>query len=468
MKKFTLLMLLAASISSYAQNWFPLGSGLDDNQRVKAMVSYNGKLIIGGSFGGAGGVADANAVAAWDGSNWTALEKGFDDEVRALVVYNNELYAGGTFNANNDNTVNLPGKIAKWNGSAWVAVAGADPDNTDIRAMYVWNNKLYITNNRYDNTTSSVKPVISVYDGSTWTTLPDNFKGPQNYCYLYGISSYGDSLVVCGTFDSVGTVHSERVAFYDGTNWVSSGLPGVGRFVLSGTSNIILSGRANAAIEKDGNLYVGGLLSEYPTSTDTINPNLVKFDGTTWTPLPWNNNTSGSINDFEIINDSLFILGSFAVYNPSNVLCAGCVYFDDTQTYPFINMNYANLSTAYNEVLAGAVYNGELHIGGRFTHVGTNTAKSVARLDANAVFSDTELFEEHKNNSSLYPNPATDHISITAPDYSTVSVTLFDITGREILKTDSKYIATNNIERGTYFVEVTTEGVKEVHKLVLK
>ncbi|MFN5660596.1 MAG: GC-type dockerin domain-anchored protein, partial [Planctomyces sp.] len=76
----------------------------------------NGDLIAGGSFFSAGGVT-VNRIARWNGSAWSALGTGMNNEVTALTTLpNGDLIASGLFT----NAGGVPAnRIARWNGSAW-------------------------------------------------------------------------------------------------------------------------------------------------------------------------------------------------------------------------------------------------------------------------------------------------------------------------------------------------------------
>ena len=70
----------------------------------------NGDLYAGGWFTSAGG-NPANQIAKWNGSNWSALGGGTNNNVRAIASYNGEVYAGGFFTTADGNPANY---IAKW------------------------------------------------------------------------------------------------------------------------------------------------------------------------------------------------------------------------------------------------------------------------------------------------------------------------------------------------------------------
>jgi len=89
-------------------------------------------LYAGGSFTTAGGVA-ANRIAKWNGSSWSALGSGMNNNsVRALATFDDgsgggpALYAGGVFTTAGGVTATF---IAKWNGSSWSAL-GSGMNNT--------------------------------------------------------------------------------------------------------------------------------------------------------------------------------------------------------------------------------------------------------------------------------------------------------------------------------------------------
>ncbi|MCK4404063.1 MAG: hypothetical protein KAW02_03140, partial [candidate division Zixibacteria bacterium] len=103
---------------------------------VSAMTTYNGLLIIGGSFSVVGDTR-ANNIASWDGFSWSALGSGTNDRVDVLTVYDSELIAGGWFTAAGGVATDY---IASWDGSSW-STLGAGVNNT-VRALAVYHSEL--------------------------------------------------------------------------------------------------------------------------------------------------------------------------------------------------------------------------------------------------------------------------------------------------------------------------------------
>ena len=54
---------------------------------VRALaLQSGGKIYVGGDFLDAGGHANADYFALWDGSDWTPLGEGLKDSVHALAI----------------------------------------------------------------------------------------------------------------------------------------------------------------------------------------------------------------------------------------------------------------------------------------------------------------------------------------------------------------------------------------------
>jgi hypothetical protein len=154
---------------------------------VMAMTTYNGLLIIGGSFNVAGDVR-ADNIASWDGSSWSALGSGTNDQVQVLTVYGSQLIVGGWFTAAGGDTANY---IASWDGSSW-STLGAGMDNT-VRALTVYDSKL-IAGGWFTTAGSVTANSIASWDGSSWSTLGSGMSG-ELYADVYSLIVYGSKLM---------------------------------------------------------------------------------------------------------------------------------------------------------------------------------------------------------------------------------------------------------------------------------
>src|SRR6266699_2614160 len=91
--------------------WSALGSGLDNQANALAVSGTD--LYVGGSFTMAGGAA-ANYIAKWNGNAWSALGSGLDSYVTALRVSGSDLICRGYFTMAGGAAANY---VAKWNGN---------------------------------------------------------------------------------------------------------------------------------------------------------------------------------------------------------------------------------------------------------------------------------------------------------------------------------------------------------------
>jgi hypothetical protein len=105
---------------------------------VAALAVYNGRLIAGGPFTGAGSVA-VNYVAAWNGGSWAPLGSGTDGTVQSLSVYDNRLVAGGLFTWAGEGSAN---HIAAWDGAGWSPLGSglshSTPSHNNVYALGVY------------------------------------------------------------------------------------------------------------------------------------------------------------------------------------------------------------------------------------------------------------------------------------------------------------------------------------------
>jgi hypothetical protein len=240
----------AARIARWdGSQWQPLGSGLGGI--VHALAVYNGDLYAGGQFLTAGGVA-VNGIARWDGAAWHDVGGGVQAAnyefawVRALLVYNGVLVAGGSF-------VGAGGypysSVATWNGTQWGGL-GTGIWNTsftaEVRALAVWNGDLVAGGNflhaggttgaryvaRYNGGWAGVgtpdtavsafascdgtllagsEAGVTYWNGAAWAYLGGEANAPVNALVEYGNAVYG-----AGAFSTLGATASQGIGLWGG------------------------------------------------------------------------------------------------------------------------------------------------------------------------------------------------------------------------------------------------------------
>ena len=462
MKKSVWILLFAvAAISVQAQNWFALGDGSGTNNEVMCLAGFQGKLVAGGRFLQAGG-QPVYRIAQWDGTSWSAMGTGFDAEVRALAVFNDELYAGGIFHADGTGTASYPA-IAKWNGTAWSAVPGPQPENTDFRDLYVMDGALYATVHTYD-ALNQFTVRVSRFDGTSWTNLPGEFSGPENYRYLYALGEYQGSLVAGGLFDSVAGQKAHRVALFDGTQWSGLDFP-VGGETTSG----ILEGSVRAIRELDGNLFLGGIFKDFQ---DTIaGTGVASYDGTGWTAYPFILNDGNIVYDFEVLDGRLIASGELGFLIGSQIVM-GCAMFDPSATPPWQNLNFQNSAVPAPKGADMALFDGDLYIGGNFSHAGTSASPvhNVARFDG--MLPTGVPGAAGKEDFFIRPNPVADQLGVTVSGTvgkEQFQYTIYDLAGRPLLRgvLSDRMIDVHNLAPGSYILQLS-DGERIMRKPFVK
>ena len=161
--------MIRASLTNAATfsdaNWMSMGQFLGANDSVHAaVVDSSGNLYIGGAFTIVGNVA-ANHIAKWNGSSWSAVGSGMNDEVLALAVSENDLYAGGFFLTVDGIEVS---NIAKWDGSGWSALGSGV--NNRVYALAVSGSDLY-AGSGFRTAEGNPANCIAKWNGSSWSAL---------------------------------------------------------------------------------------------------------------------------------------------------------------------------------------------------------------------------------------------------------------------------------------------------------
>src|SRR5688572_7860916 len=187
-------------------------------------------LYAGGSFALTGGGLTVNRVAKWDGTRWFALGSGMEafGTVEALVVYDDgggpALYAGGAFTTAGGVTVN---HVARWNGTSWSALGGGVNDN--VQALAVLDDgsgpALY-AGGRFWRAGSVGASRIARWNGSSWSPLGSGMSD-----WVYALAVYdtggGPALYAGGSFATAGGLEVNNIAKLDGSSWSPLGpVPG--------------------------------------------------------------------------------------------------------------------------------------------------------------------------------------------------------------------------------------------------
>jgi hypothetical protein len=265
---------------------------------ARAMATYNGDLVIAGSFGSVNGIA-ANSIARWNGSTWAPLGSGIaSGYVRALMPFGTALYVGGTFTAAGGVAAS---NLATWNGSTWAASATV---NGTVEAMAVRNGlaitqqQLHIAGNF---TAVGAVPAqhVARFSPSTglWSALGSGLPGTTCTALFgrnFGISSFELTAAV----DSAGS--PQKVWRWNGTAWTNLGN------VSDLSGDVVPSGLS----------YLGG---QYLLGLQSADQNVRAFDASgVWTPVR-GLGIAGRTYAIEASGSDLVIGGQFATISGTTV-----------------------------------------------------------------------------------------------------------------------------------------------------
>jgi len=255
-------------------------------------------LFAGGHFNTAGGVS-ANAIAKWDGWNWSAVGTSARNLATFLVVEDENgpaLYAGGDFTIANG----IRQGVAKWDGSTWTAV-GAD-------IGYVWALALYD-----DGTGPALhaggKRQVTKWDGTSWSAIPPY----SGFAEVFSLAAFDDGtgpLLYAGA----ATIHipeesfiHQGIAKWDGSSWSELG------------SGIVHPLRAQTVFD-DGNgpaLYASGAF--FQSSNGDHTSRVSRWDGSSWSTVggpvygAWKNDVNALHGFDDGSGPALYAGGSFSM-----------------------------------------------------------------------------------------------------------------------------------------------------------
>jgi hypothetical protein len=250
--------------------WQVLASATALNSYVVDMaIDANGLLWVVGNFTNAGGVANGDSVATWNGVSWAAPAAGANAVVNAVEINRTGIvYAAGDYTSLGGVAIN---RIGQWNGSAWSAM-GTGATGGAVLCMTVLPNGNVVIGGAFTQVGGvATTDNIALWDGSTWVSMG----GVGGNVLALAVAPDG-TLYAGGSFTSIGGITADRIARWNGVSWeaVGSGVNGTVTFLTAGP---------------DGSIYVMG---QFTTAGGmTLPDRLAIWNGATWTYLdidtPW-------------------------------------------------------------------------------------------------------------------------------------------------------------------------------------
>ncbi len=201
--------------------WSALGAGLDG--AIHALAAHddgNGERLYAAGEFDSSGATTVNRIARFDGASWQPLGSGLNDRAYALAEFDdgsdNALYVAGNFTT----AGGVPcERIARWNG-AWSAIG--DPGVGTLRALEVYDlgsgPRLF----------AAGAQVVSMWDGASWTLLGSDYSGTVRALHGFDDGS-GPAVYATGNFLTMDGVFASGIARWNGAVWQGVG-GGLGAF----------------------------------------------------------------------------------------------------------------------------------------------------------------------------------------------------------------------------------------------
>ncbi|MBP6003578.1 MAG: hypothetical protein KA746_09115 [Pyrinomonadaceae bacterium] len=333
--------------------WTALGSGI--NGQINAIAVSGSDVYVGGSFNVAVTGGMARNVAKWDGSTWTPLGSGLGGGthvVRSVAVYGGNVYIGGSFNTADGSPAS---GIVKWDGSAYSALPIVA---SDVRALAVNNGSLYAGGFIAPSAGSSVG--VLKFDGTAWTSL-----GAAANTNVTAIAFSGNDLFVVGDIRLTGQPNSQAAKF-DGTTWTRM-------------AGVFSNGIMNAVAIHEGDLYVGGSMTDPPNAFNSI----ARWNGTSWVGVGSGGTGNGVLGGTSI-SERVMSLASIGgtLYVGGNYTMAGGQGARNMARYAsgtWLPFSGTGIDGSANAI---AVSGSDVYVGGGFTSAGTVTANRIAKWNS--------------------------------------------------------------------------------------
>jgi hypothetical protein len=108
--------------------WSALGLGLNGAVYTLTLSDDGNILYVGGEFTSAGGVGNTKGIAMWNvqTQQWSSVGGGVNGMVYSVTSFDNNIFIGGRFTSPSNN-------IAKWNGSALLGLGSGV--NSEVKAV---------------------------------------------------------------------------------------------------------------------------------------------------------------------------------------------------------------------------------------------------------------------------------------------------------------------------------------------
>ena len=460
----------------FSQNWLPLSHGVGcddvpysfiediyaDNDENKIYISGNFFYMEDDAFESCDTVTAGAAV--WDGIGFTNLRHNpWFQQGNHITKYKGKIYnSAPIFNGNSTTST-----FNEWNGSDWNFLQNG-PWGRILNSKEI-NGDLWLLGRVSNCCENQSSEIMCKFDGENF--CPININGVNFPNLITSLDFLDDTMYVAGDFTNIGSdgiYHADFAKVYnDQLNFIEP------NFGPNGGINY------DCMLTYKNELYLGGFMKF--SGEDTVRY-LLKYDGKKFTQVGDALLNQQPVA-MKVYNDELYILGFFDMLGdqPAEGLIKWngekyTILNTDTlrRIFPEQLGIPLHLTTATGMIQSFDILNDTLYIAGSFYTIGKDTMRCIAKY--NHALSDP-IPAPTENNLSLYPNPSSNEVTIgySLNGLQDVSFGIYDMQGkivREVEKPNKnagKYILKidiSSLATGMYIVRMQTANGALYKKLL--
>lgn len=425
--------------------WVELGGGTSGSVTTLLTLT-DGDLLVAGAFLKAGGL-ERKHVARWNGSTYEEMGKGLNGQPMCAVEFSGKIIVGGSFQSGLRD-------LAVWNGTTWTYTNVFPGMYPEVHALHIHNGRLYAagSSSGFAGTDHEVRRWAS----GSWLPVGGKLNGSIN-----AMTTYWGALTIGGNF----TGH----ALFGGTD---TSVQHVAQLVNNDWQQ--LTDGLNAPVYDlelmNGELYAAG--DAYDANGNSVfgfarQPLYAPAWEMLLDPaeplLPVSENTR--INALHTVqNSAMYLGGRFELgAGPGVGKNLAVVYNGQNTIWPTAHVN--------KDVYDIATHGGEVVFGGAFTSQVSFDILTpwTSELDHVAIWSDGGDWQEWRSLAvaglefGLWPNPATDGITINYLPETHGNLLIRDAMGRVVLSeaygsNAQRSIDLTGLAPGLYSVVITDSG----------
>lgn len=436
----TLIAFCSISEKNLAQEWVPLGDGVDHLIRDFYPDEEAGLLYAVGSFRYAG-EDTVGCIATWNGEEWQNVGYGSlrncyscsCDPILTIEKFQGDIYTAGNFI---ESVYPEYGGVVRWNGTSWDSIGVS---SSKIFRLYAHGDSLYAIG--ADTVGGVYTPNVAIWDGSVWSAVDEtSFDGLG-----LDVIVYKNQIYLGGNFYNDSLNYEYHLVRWNGTYWEQVG------------SDIIGPGYVSEFAIFQDELYVAGVF--FKDIAQNPGNHIAKWDGEEWSDVgggvKWDGEFQGAgIHSMYADEDYLYVLGFFHEVGD----------LDAYYIAAWDGENWCSFGTDFiREMSRVTVFQDTLHLGLVTDFLPDQEHNWVAKWtgsefeDCSSPVSTIDLNTDQEERLKLYPNPTDGVFYLEFPDetQSSIKLEIFTVQGSLVFSSNfasgnNLYPVSRNLENGLY------------------